>query len=237
MVMLKMGARSLLIVLALAITACQAPGAGDVPEPPTESLPETPVDAQSPVGMDQKADDSATGAAQPGPMCECPVLTQPSCPAPEPAPACPKPPVTDRNHFEGKLIVGQSEYVYIESGPLKLRARIDSGATTSSLHAGDIVRFERDGEAWVRFTTWANTKEKPTTLELPVSRKVRIKTKTEGIDQRVVVEVNLRVGDVTQRVEVTLADRGDFEYPVLIGRNYLRDVAVIDVSRTYVHGD
>ena len=222
MLKLRTGAQLLAVLATLVLAACQAPGqAGGAPgsaaAPATEPATAEAGTADDGIGS---ADERSTAAA--GSTCDCP--------------ACPQPPVTDGKHFEGKLVVGESEFVYIEPGPLKLRARVDSGATTSSLHAGDVVRFERDGEAWVRFTTWANSREKPVTLELPVSRKVRIKTKTDAVDRRVVVEVNLRVGDITQLVEVSLADRGDFEYPVLIGRNFLRDVAVIDVSRAYIHG-
>lgn len=225
MLTVERGVRFLLVLFTLTVMACQAPAPGDAAHGAATGRPAEPAgepEALSPGRESQAA-------------CDCPLPPESSCPAALPVPACPKPAVTDRKHYAGKLVVGENEFVYIEPGPLKLRARVDSGATTSSLHAGDVVRFERDGEAWVRFTTWAS-KAEPVTLELPISRRVRIKTKTEAIDRRVVVEVNLRVGDVTQLVEVTLADRDNFDYPVLIGRNYLRDVAVIDVSRSYIHG-
>lgn len=215
----------LLPVLFLSLTACQSllPGARSaIPPVSVEMLPER-VTTET-----LNPDLSVTGAS---PLfCPSPVVVE-ALPAAE----CPSP-RDDPKHFNGKIVVGRSEYVYIEPGPLKLRARVDSGATTSSLHAADIVRFERDGESWVRFRTLADGDEKSVEMELPVSRRVRIRTKTEVVDRRQVVEVNLSLGDVTQRIEVTLVDRGEFDYPVLIGRNFLRDVAVIDVSRTFIHG-
>lgn len=212
-------------VATLMLAACQAPGGGTL-EQSTEGLPEV---------------DTVLLPEPKARECDCPAPVEPRClvpkPVPEPAPVCVPPPITDRNHFAGKLVVGSVEFVYIEPGSLKLNARVDTGAETSSLHADRVIRFERDGEAWVRFTTRHDRDAEAVTLELPISRQVRIKSKTEGVDRRVAVEINLRLADVTQRVEVTLVDRGEFEYPVLVGRNYLRDVAIVDVSRRHIHGD
>lgn len=174
------------------------------------------------------------------PDCDCPEPV--TCPEPEP-PACPEPvrvvppPVDAPDTLGGKMVLGAVEYVQIQPGGLRLRARIDSGATTSSLHAEEIVRFERDGQPWVRFRTYARDDARELqTLELPVSRRVRIKTLTDEVDQRPVVEVQVRLGSHSDRVEVTLVDRGNFAYAVLIGRNFLRDVAVIDVGREFIQG-
>lgn len=177
---------------------------------------------------------------QPTARCECPepeptpVLV---CPPPAPAPkprACP--PV---NQLGNKILLGAVEFVHLESPDLKMRARIDSGAETSSLHAIGIELFERDGERWVRFQTMAEEGDAAVDMELPLSRKARIKSKTsaDDIDKRPVVELNLRLGQRTERVEVSLVDRGHFTYPVLIGRNFLQDAALIDVSREYVQGE
>jgi hypothetical protein len=46
---------------------------------------------------------------------------------------------------------------------------------------------------------------------------------------RVIIKIS--VGKLNQQLEVSLTDRGNFEFPVLIGRNFLRDVAVVDVSQ------
>jgi hypothetical protein len=153
----------------------------------------------------------------------------PACPPP---PACPKPAASTANQHDGKVVVGEVEFVGIQPGNLRLEARIDSGATTSSLHATDVVRFERDGQPWVRFKVG----KEPTALELPLARTVRIKGEGEDTDRRTVVLMEVRLGDHRQRVEITLNDRSNYEYPALIGRNFLRDQAVVDVSRAYIHG-
>ncbi len=172
------------------------------------------------------------------PMCDCPEPVVTECPeAPKPkAVSCPAAgplmPVSLRN----KMVLGEAEMVYLETGEVKMRARIDSGAATSSLHAEEIERFERDGERWVRFITRSKEGAESIPMELPVTRRIRVKSTNDTPDQRLVVEVNVRIGQHTERIEVSLVDRGHYEFPILIGRNYLKGIAVVDVSRAYTQG-
>lgn len=138
--------------------------------------------------------------------------------------------------LRNKMILGEAEFAYLETAEVKMRARIDSGAETSSLHAENIERFERDGESWVRFSTRSQEQAEPVVLELPVTRRLRIKSTNETLDRRPVVEVNVRIGKHTERIEVSLVDRGHFEFPLLIGRNFLKGIAVVDVSQAYIQG-
>lgn len=189
-------------------------------------------------------------APAPAPQaCSCPAPEPVQCPEPPAPEPCPPPPVCPKAenvvhvasparpiHTGDKLLVGEVEFVDIEPGKLHLEARIDSGAKTSSLHAVDIVRFERDGQRWVRFKTLTGRNGKMVTLELPWERHVRIKGEGEDFERRPVVEVDLRLGSRTQRIQVTLADRTNYDYPVLVGRNFLRDNVLIDVSRDHLQG-
>ena len=148
-------------------------------------------------------------------------------PTPVPKP-CPKPP-------RELQVFGGIEWVQVGDGGLRAKARIDTGAKTSSLHADDVVEFERDGKRWVRFTFNAEEGQAPQLIEVPVVRKVRIKRHGEEVEsqRRYAVKLLLVIGPVSEKVEVTLNDRSDFEYPVLIGRNFLTDNAVVDVSKKY----
>ncbi|TNF34280.1 MAG: hypothetical protein EP312_06835 [Gammaproteobacteria bacterium] len=171
------------------------------------------------------------------------------CPEPAPAPVCPELPKAKPRatscppagplmpaSLRNKMILGEAEFAYLETAEVKMRARIDSGAETSSLHAENIERFERDGESWVRFSTRSQEQAEPVVLELPVTRRLRIKSTNETLDRRPVVEVNVRIGKHTERIEVSLVDRGHFEFPLLIGRNFLKGIAVVDVSQAYIQG-
>lgn len=134
--------------------------------------------------------------------------------------------------FAGKTIVGETEVVLLPEVGLSLPARIDTGAATSSLDAENIQSFERNGNRWVRFTIRDPVTGAESVVERRRVRRVRIiqSTMDEG-EVRPVVEMRLTIGNLTQVSEFTLTSRGHLEYPMLIGRNVLRDVMLVDVSR------
>jgi hypothetical protein len=150
---------------------------------------------------------------------------------PEPKPeARPLPTKT----VEGKLILGEEEYVRLADLKITTKSRIDTGATTSSLSAVDIVPFERDGKDWVKFKIKHDGVESKE-ISLPVERWVKVKqSSSDGTDKRAVVSTVIQIGDMREKTEFTLADRTHLKYPVLLGRSFFRDVAVVDVSRKYV---
>lgn len=130
------------------------------------------------------------------------------------------------------MLVGRVEQVFFQGPEVLMPARIDTGAKTSSLDARNIQDFERDGEEWVRFELHLREGESHITLERPRSRGVRIvSASAEDAERRHVVEMRVSLGDVTQKAEFTLADRTGMEYPVLIGRNVLQDLMIVDVSK------
>lgn len=134
--------------------------------------------------------------------------------------------------FAGKTIVGETEVVLLPEVGISLPARIDTGAATSSLDAENIETFERNGNRWVRFTIRDPITGAESVVERRRVRRVRIiqSTMDEG-EVRPVVEMRLTIGNLTQVSEFTLTSRGHLEYPLLIGRNVLRDVMLVDVSR------
>lgn len=146
---------------------------------------------------------------------------------------------TQAVEVDGKLLLGRQEWVAFPDHNLILPARIDSGANTSSLHAVNLQEFERDGETWLRFETHyqAEGADQPRVIpiEAPLVRQVRIR-QASGSEQRPVVRLPMRLAHRTESVEFTLTDRGEMTFPVLLGRRYMMDLAVIDVAREYVQG-
>ena len=132
-----------------------------------------------------------------------------------------------------KLIVGEVEYVAIPVLDTVFQARIDTGAKASSIHAVDVATFERDGKPWVRFTIKNPCKNLEFPLEMEVSRTARIKQQGEDSERRNSVTLVVTLGDITREVDVNLADRSNFDYPVLIGRDFLKGTAVVDVAQQY----
>lgn len=141
---------------------------------------------------------------------------------------------------DGKTLLGRSEWVGMPSIGTYLKARVDSGANTSSLSASDITRFERDGENWVRFKLALNDSDvvvdrvRDEWIEAPIIRRVRI-VQASGEESRPVISLLMTLGPIRETVEFTLNDRTHLDYPVLLGRRFMMDIATIDVSETYLH--
>ena len=133
-----------------------------------------------------------------------------------------------------KSIFGWVEKVRIDSEELTLRAKLDTGATTSSLNAQNIEHFERDGDEWVRFEV-ADPKDdkKGIEFERKIERGVKIKRHGGEFQRRDVVRMGICLGHVYREVEVSLADRKGFNYQVLIGRNFMEGFVVVDPDSTF----
>ncbi|MCV6604577.1 MAG: ATP-dependent zinc protease, partial [Porticoccaceae bacterium] len=204
------------------------PVSSNPPKPVAEKPSQEPVSTQTAVVAAAPA--VAVVVPKPPPK---PVLV----PQPKPVPKPPKPIPPKPPKYMGEkklLVIGSVERVMLNPPGLKLRARIDTGAETTSLHADPIIRFERDGKRWVRFTIQQSPESEPVVLERPVVRRVRIKRHDADSQRRYVVKLWLKLGEIKEKVEVTLTDRSEFEFPLLVGRNWLTDTAVVDVSRRYV---
>ncbi len=136
------------------------------------------------------------------------------------------------------IIIGSIEKVTLASIKLTFDARIDTGAATSSLNAFDIQEFERNGEDWVRFHLADSTKseeEKQIWIEAPVLRYVKIRqSSAEDLVRRPVVELWVKVGKINEKAQFTLADRSHMNHPILLGREFIRDIALVDVSQSYI---
>jgi hypothetical protein len=115
-----------------------------------------------------------------------------------------------------------------------LRAKLDSGAETSSLDARIIKRFRKGGKRWVRFAVI-----NPRTGEEHVLVRERVRTigvvQHDGVNQvRPTVRVQMCVSDRLLDVEVSLVDRGVFTYRLLLGRTALESFALIDPGNTFL---
>jgi hypothetical protein len=170
--------------------------------------------------------------------CEQPIVKQVvkfvDKPCPEASKAKPINNPIIRTAYSDKLIVGRVEYVVLSANGLPMKARIDTGAKTSSLNALDLTEFERDGKKWVRFAVMNPATKRRVYLERKVERYVRIKQMEADYQRRPVVKMALQLGKVDESVEITLTDRSDYVYQILVGRNFLLDRMLVDVSQKYI---
>ncbi|MGD8170541.1 ATP-dependent zinc protease [Vibrio sp. TRT 21S02] len=135
---------------------------------------------------------------------------------------------------DGKLILGEKEWVFVPGLEENFRARVDTGATTSSISAVDVVPFERDGQDWVKFKI-EHDGIKSKEIALPVERWVKIRqSSADKTQRRAVVIAWIQIGDLKEKTEFTLADRTHLTFPLLLGRSFFKDVAVVDVSQQYI---
>lgn len=130
-----------------------------------------------------------------------------------------------------KKVIGGVALIHLAQPDVSLLARVDTGAETASLDARNIEQFERDGEDWVKFDIPDVKNKRMVSTEHKLSRKVKILQSTnESSDRRLVVELPVEIAGISQVAEFTLADREHLTYPVLIGRNILKDMMVVDVA-------
>jgi hypothetical protein len=126
-----------------------------------------------------------------------------------------------------KLIAGWIEPLQVMPAGVVMMGKLDTGATTSSLHCKCSAPEDRGGKKWVRFEV-SGKDGKVATLEREVVRKVKIKRHFGGQQERLVVKVGLCLANLYKEVEVTLVDRTGFEYPLLVGRNFLEGDVLVD---------
>ena len=145
--------------------------------------------------------------------------------------------VSKRDIYLDKTVLGQTEWLYINKAKKSFRARVDTGAATSSINAVNIQHFERDGKNWVRFNIAHDKDAEANIIEARIDRYVKILQSSEPgeRDRRPVIKLNVRMGGITQQSEFTLTDRQHMDYAVLIGRSFIQDVMIVDVSQDYIH--
>lgn len=119
-----------------------------------------------------------------------------------------------------------------------LKAKVDTGAQTSALHATGIAEFEREGAPWVRFTVhpWQSSDEDAVTVELPVHDRRTVRSSSGHAQERPVVLVEVGLVGRAIRAEVTLTDRDEMAFRMLIGREALRQGYIVDSAASFAGG-
>lgn len=145
--------------------------------------------------------------------------------------------VADSSEQAGKVIAGWVESITFPDKELVVKAKLDSGAKTSSIFGVNVESFEKDGDPWVRFDLYLEDirdEAHRIQMERPLTRWVKIKNHDGNHDRRMVVELEFCFDGRRHTTEFTLADRNEFIYDVLLGREFLKGVAVIDPEETFL---
>jgi len=132
-------------------------------------------------------------------------------------------------------LIGWREWIYLPSYKnFPIKAKIDTGARTSALHAGSIKEYEKNGQNWVKFELVYNN------LKIDVNTKllkhVKIINSFGGTEIRPVVNLKIKLGDHSLDTSVTLTKRAKLTYPMLVGRNTLKKKYIIHCNKSYLTG-
>ena len=130
-------------------------------------------------------------------------------------------------------VVGWRELVGLPSlGLTDIPAKIDTGARTSSLHAQVLEEIEREDGRYVRFAVdWGGKRHECEAIHVDV----RGVTSSNGeTQQRYVIKTVLKIGEHQFKAEISLADRSDMKFPMLIGRSALRRRFFVDSGHSWL---
>jgi len=141
---------------------------------------------------------------------------------------------------KSKLIIGWREWCSLPELELPgINAKIDTGAKTSSLHAYKIKPFTRDGESWVKFLVHPVQRHRNPEIECEAQVvDQRAVTSSNGTtENRYVISTTLILGAHCFKTEITLSNRDEMGFRMLIGRQSLAQRFVVDPSLSHTIGD
>ncbi|WP_447553481.1 retropepsin-like aspartic peptidase RloA3 [Vreelandella sp. EE22] len=138
---------------------------------------------------------------------------------------------------EEPKVYGWVENALIDTWDITVKAKLDSGALTSSLDARDIELFEKEGEDWVRFRLQLDDQQSGETfsdeIERPLYREQTVRG-AGGSDDRPVVLLDICMGDTIYEEQFSLRDREEMIYPMLLGRRTISHLGLLDVENTFL---
>ncbi len=138
-----------------------------------------------------------------------------------------------------KNTLGWREWVSLpELGIEHIKAKVDTGARTSALHAFFIEPFAKNGKTWVRFRIHPlqDNSELIVEAEAPVIDRRSVRDSGGHKEHRYVIETTILVGDAPARAEVTLTDRESMLFRMLLGRTALKKRYTVDPEYSYLLG-
>lgn len=133
-------------------------------------------------------------------------------------------------------VIGWREWVYLPDLELPwIKAKVDTGARSSALHAVNLEYFEQEGTEWVRFQVYPEQRKRQNrcicTAEILEHR--NIKSSNGQTQKRPVILTTLQLMGQTYPIELTLSNREDMGFRMLLGRESFRGRFLVDAGRSY----
>lgn len=119
-----------------------------------------------------------------------------------------------------------------------IKAKLDTGARTSAIHAFDLTELERDGELWVRFSIhpWQRADDDVAVVTCPVVDRREVRSSNGQTEERYAVRMDVTLVGRTITTEMTLSNRDEMGFRMLIGREALGQGFLVDSARSYAGG-
>lgn len=136
-------------------------------------------------------------------------------------------------------ILGWREWVSLPAlGIDRIKAKVDTGARTSALHAFDVQLVEENGEKFVRFRIHPKQKDLGTVIECEALLLDEREVRDSGghCEKRYVIETEIAIGPNRHAAEVTLTNRDSMGFRMLIGRTTMKGLYLVDPARSYLVG-
>lgn len=139
----------------------------------------------------------------------------------------------------GRPAIGWREWVALPDWDIpSVKAKVDTGARTSSLHAYDVEEFRARGRTMVRFSVHPEQRNArhAVHVEAPLHEHRRVRSSNGHVEQRPVVTVHIELAGQRWPVELTLTNRDEMGFRMLLGRQALRGRFAVDPGRSFVGG-
>ncbi|MBT8397801.1 MAG: ATP-dependent zinc protease [Gemmatimonadetes bacterium] len=139
----------------------------------------------------------------------------------------------------GRPVIGWREWLRLpDLGVKSIKAKVDTGARTSSLHAFDLEEIERNGVVWVRFMIHPDqrTSHPSIPVELPLLARRRVRDSGGKTELRPVVETTAELLGQRWPIELTLTRRDSMGFRMLLGRQAIRRRFVVDPGGSFFGG-
>lgn len=137
----------------------------------------------------------------------------------------------------GPTVVGWREWVHLPEllDGEWVKAKVDTGARTSAIHAWDVQRFERDGREWVRFQLHPRQHDDAhvVSAEAPLVEEREVRSSNGDVERRVVIETAIALGGEHHRIELTLTNRDQMGFRMLLGRTGMAGRLLVDPGASY----
>lgn len=136
-------------------------------------------------------------------------------------------------------IAGWREWVRLAGiGVPWIKAKLDTGARSSALHAFDIEEFTGDDGDWVRFQVhpWQKSESDAVSVECRVHDRRTVRSSSGHSEERIVVLLDVEIHGRTVSAETTLTNRDQMGFRMLIGREALRQGFLVDSAGSFLGG-